>query len=86
MNVCRACKRKKLMMFLPLGLHPLGQNFLSKDQLNKPEYLCPLDAYVYLSCGLIQVCDCVPPDYFRNYLYVSSTIDTMLKFQISLIL
>ena len=79
MNVCRACKRKKLMMFLPLGLHPLAQNFLNKNQLNKPEYLCPLDTYVCLSCGLIQVCDCVPPDYFRNYLYVSSTINTMLK-------
>jgi SAM-dependent methyltransferase len=33
--------------------------------------------HVCLDCGLIQVADQVPPDYFRHYVYIPSTSDAM---------
>lgn len=75
--ICRACNSARLHLFLPLGLHPLANRFLRPDQLDAPEFLSPLDACVCLDCGLIQVRNSVPPDYFRHYVYIPSTADTM---------
>lgn len=36
-----------------------------------------LDAHVCLSCGLIQIADQIPADFFRHYLYVPSGAATM---------
>jgi SAM-dependent methyltransferase len=36
-----------------------------------------LDTHVCLACGLIQVPNVIPPDFFRNYVYVPSASDTM---------
>src|SRR5439155_25318863 len=47
------------------------------EQLASGEPRFPLDAYVCLDCGLIQIRNSVPPDFFRNYVYVPSTSDTM---------
>ena len=77
MNACRACKSNRLYMFLPLGSHPLANGFVKEDQLTKGEALFPLDVYVCLDCGLIQICDNVPPDFFRNYVYVPSASDAL---------
>ncbi|HYN05824.1 MAG TPA: class I SAM-dependent methyltransferase [Vicinamibacterales bacterium] len=77
MSACRACKSDHLFMFLPLGSHPPANAFLRADQLDQPEFSCPLDTHVCLACGLIQVPNRIPPDFFRNYLYVPSASETM---------
>ena len=77
MTSCRACKNARLYLFLPLGSHPLANGFLRKDQLGEPELTFPLDCYVCLDCGLIQVADHVPPGYFRHYVYIPSAADAM---------
>lgn len=77
MNACRGCQSSRLNLFLPLGSHPLANGFLKKEQLTAPEAKFPLDAHVCLDCGLIQIADQVPPEFFRNYVYVPSSIDTM---------
>ncbi len=77
MLVCRACKSSRLNMFLPLGPHPLANGFLRREQLADVEALFSLDTYVCLDCGLIQVSNNVPPDYFREYVYVPSTAEAM---------
>ncbi len=77
MKECRGCKSNRMNMFLPLGSHPLANGFLRKDQLTEVEASFPLETYVCLDCGLIQVRDSVPPNFFRNYVYVPSAIDAM---------
>ena len=77
MTACRGCSSERLYLFLPLGEHPLANGFLREDQLAEPEARFPLDAYVCLDCGLIQVADQVPPGYFRHYVYIPSTSDQM---------
>lgn len=77
MTSCRACRGSRLHMFLPLGSHPLANGFLRVDQLAEPEPRFPLDVYTCLDCGLIQVRDNVPAEYFRHYVYVPSASEAM---------
>lgn len=77
MTQCRGCKSERLYLFLPLGDHPLANGFLRESQLAQPEARFPLDAHVCLVCGLIQVADQVPPEYFRHYVYIPSASDQM---------
>src|SRR5262245_929284 len=77
MSTCRACQRRYLFLFLPLGAHPPANAFLTRQQLDGPEPRFDLDTHVCLECGLIQVPDVIPPDFFRNYLYVPSASTTM---------
>ena len=73
MTTCRTCKSDHLYLFLPLGDHPLANGFLREEQLEEPEAPFPLDVHVCLDCGLIQVADQVPAEYFRHYVYIPSS-------------
>jgi SAM-dependent methyltransferase len=66
-----------MLMFLPLGDHPPANAFVRPNQLGQPEPAFALDTHVCLDCGLIQVPNVIPPDFFRNYVYVPSASDTM---------
>lgn len=77
MTECRTCKSQRLYLFLELGDHPLANGFLRADQLAEPEARFPLDVHVCLDCGLIQVADQVPAEYFRHYVYIPSASDVM---------
>lgn len=74
---CRTCKSDRLYLFLELGDHPLANGFLREEQLSEPEPLFPLDVYACLDCGLIQIRDNVPPEYFRHYVYVPGASPAM---------
>lgn len=74
---CRACHQDTLLMFLPLGDHPPANAFLRTAEAAARERRYPLDTIACLSCGLIQVADHLPPDFFRDYVYVPSASDTM---------
>jgi SAM-dependent methyltransferase len=65
-------------MFLSLGAHPPANAFLTKNLLRRAERTWPLDIYVCLDCALIQVRNCLPKRFFRNYLYIPSASDTMI--------
>jgi len=77
LTVCRACRLERLTLFLPLGDHPPANRFLPESALQAREAKFPLDAYACLACGLIQVADYIPPDFFRHYVYVPSASRTM---------
>lgn len=77
MTTCRACKSDRLYMFLALGSHPLANGFLMQEQLCLDEPKFPLDIYTCLDCGLIQIKDNVPADFFRHYVYIPSASDVM---------
>lgn len=71
---CRVCKSLKLEKVLTLGPTPLANAFLTKIQLDEPEYYYPLDIVFCNNCGFIQLSHVVSPEIlFGNYVYVSST-------------
>lgn len=82
MTTCRACTGTNLLCYLPLGDHPPANAFPRPEELGKPDITFPLDTYACLDCGLIQVPDQLPPDFYVDYVYVPSGSSTMpLHFQ-----
>jgi len=77
LSLCRACGAKDPYLFLPLGDHPPANSFVlpADTALSQPTFA--LNAQACLSCGLIQVADQIPADFFKHYLYVPSGADTM---------
>lgn len=73
-NSCRVCKNKTLQKVLALGPTPLANAFLTKVQVDEPEYFYPLDVYFCKNCSFVQLGHVVSPQVlFGNYVYVSST-------------
>lgn len=74
---CRSCRAPDPYLFLAMGNHPPANMFVRPEEINQILPAYPLNAQVCLSCGLIQILDQIPPDFFRHYLYIPSTADTM---------
>jgi SAM-dependent methyltransferase len=65
---------------LSLGRTPLANALLGEEQLNEPEESFPLDLAFCPVCSLVQITETVPPEkLFREYFYLSSFSDTMLR-------
>lgn len=78
MSACRACKGTNLYMFLPLGDHPPANAFVTPAQAAAgPQPAFPLDVSACLDCGVVEVPDMLPPDFFQDYHYVPSASATM---------
>lgn len=59
---------------------PLANSYVNPEEINKPEFVCPLSLVRCTKCSLIQLTHVVPPDLmFAHYLYVSSTTPTFRK-------
>ena len=72
-NDCRLCRSTQLELVLPIRPSAIGDAFVSKEQLSKPQELFPLDTYICLNCGHLQNLDVVDPEIlFRNYTYRTS--------------
>ncbi len=78
MPLCRLCKGKNLQKFLDLGPQPPSDAFLTKEELKEEESRYPLDVYLCLACGQVQLGYVVPPEvlYCKGYPYESSTTRT----------
>jgi hypothetical protein len=75
---CRFCGGP-LAGFLDLGMSPLCESFLSKDQLNLMQPFYPLAASVCRNCFLVQLQEYVSPEQiFSEYAYFSSYSDAWL--------
>jgi SAM-dependent methyltransferase len=74
---CRACLADHLHLFLQMGDQPPANMFLRRDQIKDSQPSFSLDAQVCLNCGLIEIADQIPKDFFRHYLYVPSGATTM---------
>jgi len=80
MPVCHSCGQPGLITFLSLGNTPLANSLPSKEQLDQPEEMFPLNVAFCPSCSLVQITEIVPPEkLFRDYLYFSSFSDTVLQ-------
>lgn len=78
-TTCRVCKSDQMYMCLPLGCQPPANQFLKKEQLTGLEPSFPLDTHVCLNCALIQVPNFIPPDFFRQYVYMPSVSATLQR-------
>lgn len=74
---CRACLSPAPYMFLAMGDHPPANMFVRAENLGDIQPAFALDTQACLECGLIQVADQIPADFFRHYLYVPSGAATM---------
>jgi len=78
--VCRSCGASLRHTFLDLGVQPLANGFLTREQLERgEEKRFPLHARVCSDCLLVQVDEAVPPEeIFSDYAYFSSYSQTWL--------
>lgn len=77
---CRVCGSSALYKYLDLGVMPLPNSYLREEDLSFAEFKEELTLQLCENCGLSQLTKVVPPDLmFRNYLYVSSTTETIRK-------
>jgi len=79
MIVCRSCGGE-VSIVLSLGPAPLANALRSADRLDEAETRYPLDLAVCRRCSLAQLAETVPPAVlFKDYPYLSSFSDTMLR-------
>src|SRR5579859_1172748 len=77
---CRSCGSRQGVLILDLGIQPLANNLLNREDLGKEEPKFPLRLAVCQECWLLQIVDLVPPvQLFSEYLYFSSFSDLMLR-------
>jgi 2-polyprenyl-3-methyl-5-hydroxy-6-metoxy-1,4-benzoquinol methylase len=77
---CRFCNELLQVSFVDLGLSPLSNSFLKKQDLANRENLYPLHAYICEKCLLVQLEEFEKPEkIFSEYVYFSSYSRTWLK-------
>lgn len=77
---CRACKNKLTYTFANLGLMPLANDYLNKEDLNKSQNYLPLNVKVCDKCFMVQALQFeAPQKIFKNYKYFSSFSKSWLK-------
>lgn len=77
LETCRACLAPAPYMFQPLGNHAPAQMLIRPEDFDGEQPAYALNVQVCLECGLIQVADQIPADFFRHYLYIPSGAATM---------
>ncbi|MGO8927544.1 MAG: methyltransferase domain-containing protein [Limisphaerales bacterium] len=77
---CRFCAAPLKHNFVDLGMSPLCESYVSREQLNQMEPFYPLHVQVCDQCFLVQLEEYVrAADIFTEYAYFSSFSDTWLK-------
>jgi len=77
---CMFCGTLLRATFVDLGMSPLCESYVSREQLNQMEPFYPLHAYVCESCFLVQLDEYVSPEeIFSEYAYFSSYADSWVQ-------
>ena len=77
---CRFCQTPLCATFVDLGMSPLCESYVSRDQLNQMEPFYPLHAYVCSECFLVQLEAYVSAEHiFSEYAYFSSYSDSFVE-------
>ncbi len=78
-GACRHCAHALERSFCDLGLSPLANSYLSREQLTQGEVFFPLHAFVCGHCFLVQLQQFeTPASIFNEYAYFSSYSDSWL--------
>ena len=84
-RACRSCGETGLVPILNLGQTPLANALLTAEQVDQAEEKFPLELFLCTNCTLVQIAETVSPEkLFREYFYLSSFSDTMLRHAASL--
>lgn len=79
---CRLCAEPLTRTFVDLGMSPLCENFLRRDQLDARESFYPLHVRICTNCLLVQLPAYVPgEEIFSDYAYFSSYSDSYVEHQ-----
>jgi SAM-dependent methyltransferase len=71
---CRLCESTHLELALPMRPSPIGDAYITQDQLSVVQDSYPLSLYLCHDCGHLQLPDIVDPEIlFGNYIYLTST-------------
>jgi SAM-dependent methyltransferase len=78
---CRLCARKDLRLVLSFGATPLADRLLTREQLQRPEIIEPLDLAFCPACSLVQITVSVDPEilFCQDYPYFSSVSKALLE-------
>lgn len=78
---CRHCQKPLQHVFLDLGAAPPSNDYLSREDLQKPERVFPLKLFVCDQCWLVQTQDYAAADdlFKSDYAYFSSVSSGWLK-------
>ncbi len=72
-DTCRLCGGSNLDLVIPLAPTPIADDYVPAGRVHEVQETFPLDLYLCLDCGHIQLLDIVDPEIlFRNYTYVTS--------------
>lgn len=71
---CRLCESEKLELALPMRPSPIGDAYVTKEELFNKQDSYPLSLHLCKQCGHLQALDVVDPNIlFGNYIYSTST-------------
>lgn len=78
---CRLCGAGGLVPVLSLGETPLADGLLTREQLDEPELLAPLELAFCPQCTLAQITETVDPEllFCRDYPYYSSVSAQLMQ-------
>ncbi len=77
---CRFCNSDLEYIFADLGMAPLSNSYITKENLNRKENFYPLCAYICEKCFLVQLMEYESPEeIFTDYAYFSSYSKSWLE-------
>lgn len=69
-KTCRACNSNDLELYFQLKPTPIGDAYITYDQINIIQDLYPIDLFMCKTCGLAQLLDVIDPDIlYGTYIY-----------------
>jgi SAM-dependent methyltransferase len=78
---CFSCSNHNLVPILSYGQTPLADRLLTKDQLDQPELMAPLELVFCPECKLVQITESVAPEilFGDDYPYFSSVSPALVE-------
>ena len=75
---CRACGCGNLELIFSLRPTPIGDAYITSDNLNDPQPSYPIDLHMCADCGLAQLMDVIDPKVlYGDYLYITASSVTL---------
>lgn len=73
-DTCRACNSKNMEMVFQLKASPIGDAYITSDELKIIQESYPIDLYICSDCKLAQISDVIDPSIlYGNYIYVTES-------------
>jgi SAM-dependent methyltransferase len=79
-KTCRLCDGTKLELVVPLLPTPVAEKYVTRENLHEQQESYPLDLYMCLECGHVQLLDVVDPRFlFNDFTYTSGNTKALVR-------